>query len=377
MASSILAPPAKEIDPSPQHRVLIGIDTHKDNHVAFAIDYRGATLAEIIVPACLLGYEALLEWALELVHGVMPGLAFGIEGTGSYGAGLSRHLMAAGCTVRDINRIEKSTRRRRGKDDLIDAEAAARTLLSGTATTIPKAGNAGVEMIRMLNNVRESAIHSRTKAINQLRALLVVADPALREELSGMPTAALIQHCSTLEPELNSNPRASTHNCLRLLASRWLALTAEIEELSTELDQLTKTVAPELRDAYGVGLECAAVLLVAAGDNPERIRSEASFAALCGASPLPASSGKTTRHRLNRGGNRRANRALWRIAITRMRWHPATKEYVERRTAEGKTKREIMRCLKRYIACEIFRLLRSMTLGDPLPHNGFSAVVVA
>jgi transposase len=377
MATQILASPAKECDPKSQHRVLIGIDTHKNNHVAFAIDYRGGTLAEIIVPACLLGYEALLEWALELAGGVVSGLAFGIEGTGSYGAGLSRYLMVAGCTVRDINRIDKSTRRRRGKDDSIDAEAAARSLLAGTALTIPKAGNAGVEMIRMLNNVRESAIHSRTKAINQLRGLVVVADPALREELAGMPTATLIEHCSTLEPEANDSLRTSTHNCLRILASRWLALTAEIEELAAELDQLTKTVAPALRDAYGVGLECAAVLLVAAGDNPERIRSEASFAALCGASPLPASSGNTTRHRLNRGGNRRANRALWRIAITRMRWHPATKEYVERRTGEGKTKREIMRCLKRYIAREIFRLLKSMTLGNPLPSNGSAAVVEA
>jgi transposase len=377
MATQILASPAKESDPKPQHRVLIGIDTHKNNHVAFAIDYRGGTLAEIIVPACLLGYEALLEWALELAGGVVSGLAFGIEGTGSYGAGLSRYLMAAGCTVRDINRIDKSTRRRRGKDDSIDAEAAARSLLAGTALTILKAGNTGVEMIRMLNNVRESAIHSRTKAINQLRGLVVVADPALREELAGMPTATLIEHCSTLEPEANDSLRTSTHNCLRILASRWLALTAEIEELAAELDQLTKTVAPALRDAYGVGLECAAVLLVAAGDNPERIRSDASFAALCGASPLPASSGNTTRHRLNRGGNRRANRALWRIAITRMRWHPATKEYVERRTGEGKTKREIMRCLKRYIAREIFRLLKSMTLGNPLPSNGSAAVVEA
>ncbi|MFM7733270.1 MAG: IS110 family transposase [Cyanobium sp.] len=377
MATQILASPAKESDPKLQHRVLIGIDTHKNNHVAFAIDYRGGTLAEIIVPACLLGYEALLEWALELAGGVVSGLAFGIEGTGSYGAGLSRYLMVAGCTVRDINRIDKSTRRRRGKDDSIDAEAAARSLLAGTALTIPKAGNAGVEMIRMLNNVRESAIHSRTKAINQLRGLVVVADPALREELAGMPTATLIEHCSTLEPEANDSLRTSTHNCLRILASRWLTLTAEIEELAAELDQLTKTVAPALRDAYGVGLECAAVLLVAAGDNPERIRSEASFAALCGASPLPASSGNTTRHRLNRGGNRRANRALWRIAITRMCWHPATKEYVERRTGEGKTKREIMRCLKRYIAREIFRLLKSMTLGNPLPSNGSAAVVEA
>jgi transposase len=222
MASSFLTPPAKEIDPSPQHCVLIGIDTHKDNHVAFAIDYRGATLAEIIFPACLLGYEALLEWVLELVDGVMPGLAFGIEGTGSYGAGLSRYLMAAGCTVRDINRIEKSTRRRRGKDDRCRSGKLAHSSRERQRRFPRPAGNAGVEMIRMLNNVRESAIHSRTKAINQLRALLVVADSALREELAGMPTAALIQLCSTLEPEPDGNPRASTHNCLRLLASRWL-----------------------------------------------------------------------------------------------------------------------------------------------------------
>jgi transposase len=361
MAPSNLAPPAESEETASTTSVLIGVDTHRDFHVAVAISSHGATLGEMHLPACTSGYEALLDWAMELGAGLSCSILFGIEGTGSYGAGLSRHLQAAQCSVLEVNRPNRQTRRQRGKDDSIDAEVAARSLLAGTATAVAKSGNAEAEMLRVLKGTRDSAMRCRTRAITQLKALLIAAPAELRESLQNHDAADLVKHCLRLGAELVNSPLVATSLAMRSLAERIRHLEQELATLGLELDRITQAVAPGLRAAQGIGPDNAAALLIAAGDNPERLRSEAAFAALCGASPIPASSGKSQRHRLNRGGNRQANCALFRIALTRLRWDQATKAYAERRTGEGKSKREILRCLKRFIAREVYRLLKGQT----------------
>jgi transposase len=259
--------------------------------------------------------------------------------------------------VREVNRPDKTARHRLGKSDEIDADLAARALLSGSATNVPKSGEGVVEMLRMLKSTRDSATEARVKAINQIKAILVTAPDSLRDQLRELSNPLLVRACSRLQSMEMASPLAAAIRSLRLLGRRCLWLTEEIEQLSHDLDALTLQAAPQLRELHGVGVDAASTLLIAAGDNPERIRSESAFAALCGVNPLPASSGKTNRHRLNRGGNRKANCALWRIVLVRLRWHEATKNYMERRTLEGKGKREIIRCLKRYVAREIYKVL--------------------
>lgn len=333
--------------------IIVGIDTHKDNHVAVAIDILGRRIGEVAIRATVAGYEQLLDWAQALGR---PD-AFGIEGTGSYGAGLARFLRGHGAHVVEVNRPDRATRHRLGKSDPIDAEAAARAVLAGTATGTPKHGDDRVEMIRILKLARDSAVKSQTQAVNQLKAVIVTAPSELREALHGLTRLALLERCAAARPGELTTPLAASKHALRLLARRALALRAEAQSLRTELTELTNTASPALVAMIGIGADCAAALLISAGDNPQRLHSEASFAALCGTNPIPASSGKTTRHRLNRGGDRRANAALHRAVITRMHWHEPTKIYVERRTAEGKTKPEIMRCLKRYLARQVYRCL--------------------
>lgn len=349
-------------DPSPAP-VFIGVDTHRDFHVAVALSLQGALLGEMHLPACTSGYEALLDWGLELAGGRAASLVFGIEGTGCYGAGLSRHLQAAECRVHEVNRPNRQTRRQRGKDDAIDAEAAARSLLAGTATAVAKTGNAEAEMLRVLKSTRDSAVRCRTRAITQLKALLIVVPAELRETLQHLDIVDLVSRCLHLNQEVATSPWKAACLAMRSLAERIRHLEQELVVLGRELDRITQAVAPGLRAAQGIGPDNAAALLIAAGDNPERLRSEAAFAALCGASPIPASSGTRQRHRLNRGGNRQANCALFRIALNRLRWDSATKAYADRRTAEGKSKREILRCLKRFIAREVYRLLREQSLS--------------
>ncbi len=334
-------------------RVTVGVDTHKDAHVAVAKDHLGRHLGENTIPTTPRGYRELLAWAES--HGEVE--AWGIEGTGSYGAGLSRFLRGADQTVIEINRPDRKARRLRGKSDPIDAEAAARAVLSGEACAVPKSGDDRVEMIRALRTARSSAIKSRTQAINALKALVVSAPEELREQLRSLPAIKLVRTCSRLRPGDIVNPTAATKLAMRSLAGRYEALEAEVKVLGPELLRLTIEVAPALVELVGVGPDVAGTLLVTAGDNPERLRSEAAFAHLCGVSPIHASSGKTVRHRLNRGGDRRANAALYRIVIVRLRYDDRTKEYAERRTAEGKSKAEIMRCLKRYVAREVFAVL--------------------
>jgi transposase len=334
-------------------RVTIGVDTHKDLHVAAARDQLGRRLGTTMAPATSGGYAQLLAWA----HALGEVQAWGVEGTGSYGAGLARFLRCHRQRVLEVNRPDRATRRRRGKSDPVDADAAARTVQAGEATGVPKAQDGVVEMLRALRVARQTAVKARTQAINAIKALLVTAPSELREQLDGLATPKLVGAAAVLEPGALTTPTAATMLALRGLAQRYQHLDAEISLLTSRLDQLTTRTAPALRQLLGIGPDSAAALLIAAGDNPGRLRSQAAFAALCGASPVEASSGKTRRHRLNRGGDRQANAALHRVVIVRLRWHQPTRDYVARRTAEGKTKKEILRCLKRYVAREVFAVL--------------------
>ncbi|HYN51830.1 MAG TPA: IS110 family transposase [Thermoleophilaceae bacterium] len=334
--------------------VVIGVDTHKDVHVAVAISALGARLGATSAPTTAHGYRQLADWGRA--HG--PVHAFGIEGTGSYGAGLCRALTALGCRVVEVNRPNRQLRRQQGKSDTVDAEAAARAVLAGQADAPPKSGDGPVEMIRHLKIARDTALKCRTQAMVTLKTILVNAPQALREQfvaITGRMT--LIRALAALRPGAISSTTASAKVALRAIARRWLALDAEIRAHDAAIETLARRCAPTLMEAPGISTGTVAEMLVVLGDNPERIRSEAAFAKLCGVCPIPASSGKTIRHRLNRGGNRRANAALYRVAIVRMRWHQPTIDYVQRRTAEGKSTREIRRCLKRYIAREIFQHL--------------------
>jgi transposase len=341
-------------------RVTVGVDTHKHVHVAAARDQLGRRLGTTIAPASSAGYGQLLGWA----RGLGEIQAWGVEGTGSYGAGLARFLAASGERVVEVNRPDRQLRRRRGKSDPVDADAAARTVQAGEATGVPKAQDGTVEMVRSLRVARQTAVKARTQAVNAIKALLVTAPAELREQLEGLSMVALVGQAAALEPGRVETPTTACMLALRSLAGRYQHLNAEIQALSGELERLTATHAPALRALLGVGPEVAAALLVCAGDNPARLGSEAAFAALCGTSPVEASSGKTRRHRLNRGGDRQANAALHRIVIVRLRWHQPTRDYLARRTAEGKSKKEILRCLKRYVAREVFAVLQQLADQD-------------
>jgi transposase len=342
-------------------RVTIGVDTHGDVHVAHAKDQLGRRLETVSIPTTPTGYQDLLAWA----RGLGQVQAWGVEGTGSYGAGLARYLRKAGQVVLEVNRPDRAARRRRGKSDPVDAEAAARAVQAGEVTIVPKAADGQVEMLRSLRVARTTAMRARTQAVNALRSLLVTAPAELREQLRGLSAVRLVRCAATLDPGRLTSPTAAAMLALRTLARRYQALDAEITALDSELDQLTATAAPGLLALFGVGPDVASALLIAAGDNPRRLRSEAAFSMLCGSSPIEASSGKTTRHRLNRGGDRQANAALYRIVVVRLRWHQPTKDYMARRTAEGKSKKEIIRCLKRYVAREVFAVLKEMNQADP------------
>ena len=345
--------------PDTEPAVILGLDTHLDFHVAVAVDDLGRRLGESSAPTTVKGYEGLLCWA----EGFGSVRCAGVEGTSSYGAGLARHLRARGIEVLEVERPERrqrSSRRNLKKSHSSDAEAAARAVLAGEASGVPKSSDGRVEMIRTLRAARRSAIKARTQAANQLQGLRVTAPEELRRRLRGLSTKELVSVAARfrLRDDLRDVPSA-TKFALRSVARRYEALSREIVELEAHLDRLVAQAAPELVSLAGIGTDSAATLLIVAGDNPQRLRSEASFASLCGVSPIEASSGKVVRHRLNRGGNREANRALYMICLARMRRDLRTKEYVSRRTQEGKSKREIIRCLKRYIAREVYRVLIS------------------
>jgi len=341
--------------PSEAQVVIGGVDTHKDVHVAAAIDERGKVLDTASFEVTARGYRELLNWLRSF--GELAKV--GVEGTGAYGAGLARHLGGAGVEVVEVNRPNRQARRRRGKSDTVDAEAAARAALSGEAVVVPKAQGSVVESIRVLRVAFTSARDSRTRVALQIRDLIVTAPEQLRAILGPLSTAERVARGVRLQVTGDvADPVVGTKLALRTLARRYQALSAEMAELDATLDELTVRANPALRGAKGVGPDVAAILLTAAGDNPQRLKSEAAFAAMCGVSPIEASSGKTVRHRLNRSGNRQANHALWRIVMVRLSsGDPATTAYVERRTAEGKSRREIVRCLKRHVAREAYRHL--------------------
>ncbi len=333
--------------------IIVGVDTHTDTHTAVAIDTLGRHLDSIEIPANEAGYRSLLEWVRPL--GEL--LSMGVEGTGSYGAGLSRFLTAAGVTVIEVGRVNRQHRRRYGKSDPADAEAAARAVLSGEATGVPKSRDGIVESIRTLHVVKRSALKARTQAANQMTALIVTAPEGTRNELRGLTALKRAKTAAKWRPGPGHDPATVTRRAIRILARRWLDLTEEINTHNKDLDVMVQIAAPNLIAEQGVSRDVAAKLLIAAGDNAERIRTEAGFAALCGVNPVKASSGKTSRHRLNRYGDRQANNALWIIAMVRLSRDPETRAYRDRRKTEGLSHREIVRCLKRYLARRLHPIL--------------------
>jgi transposase len=335
--------------------VFGGVDTHGRTHHAAAIDGAGRLLGDAEFPATAAGYPALLAW-LTMFGGL---ITVGVEGTGTYGAGLARYLAGQGVEVVEVDRPDRKTRRRQGKSDPIDAIAAARAVLAGTSTGAPKTRTGPVEAIRALRVARRGAVTARTAALNQLHGLVTAAPEQLRAELTGLTAAALVTRCAAFRIDTGRllEPAIGTKAALRSIARRVQALDEEIAVADARLRPAVATVAPRTYALLGAGPDVTGQLLVTAGDNPERLRSEAALAHLSGISPLPASSGRTDRHRLNRGGDRAANSAIHRIVLCRMRHDERTRAYVERRTNQGLSKREIMRCLKRYVVREVHTAL--------------------
>ena len=345
------------ITPPLNIRVVGGIDTHKDLHVAAVIDRDDGRLIETKeFSTTRSGYRALLRWmrsAGELVE-------VGIEGTGSYGAGIFRYLADQSVVVHEVDRPDSGDRRRRGKSDTLDAEMAARAVISGRRLSTPKNKNGGVESLRVLRLTRASAVKSRVKALQLLRNHAISAPDEVRDLVREMTRMQMLRTVAAWRPDYDDfeHPATATRIAMRSLARRMLELNDEIADLDDLIEPLVSTLGAALLERPCIGIETAGQLLVTAGDNPERLRSEAAWAMLCGVAPLPASSGKTDRHRLNRGGDRQANRALHMIAISRIRIDERTQAFLERKTAEGKSKLETIRCIKRYIARETYPLLK-------------------
>jgi transposase len=331
-----------------------GIDTHSEVHVAAALDEVGGLLGAESFEANPDGYSALFSW-LSTFGDVTK---VGVEGTGSYGAGIARFLARAGVEVIEVDRQNRQARRQSGKSDPLDAVEAARAALSGRAQGQAKSRDGSIEAIRVLTVAKRSARSSRIKALAQMRQLTYSAPDQLQSRLKGLPIAQFVAAAQGLRPTRSPDAvTAATKASLSSLAHRVADLEDEITKLDAMITPLLQATAPELLAVYGVGIDTAAALLVAAGDNPERLRSEAAWAHLCGVSPLQASSGKVTRHRLNRGGDRQTNRALWHIVISRLASDPKTQAYMERRVKDGRSKREAVRMLKRYVAREVYRYL--------------------
>ena len=336
-----------------------GVDTHADTHVAAAVDHNGGLLGVESFPASETGYEDLLAWLVgfgELVR-------VGVEGTGSWGVGLARFLAEHDVMVVEVDRPNRQTRRKQGKSDPTDAVSAARAALSGTATVTPKSRNGRVEEMRVLLVARRSGREQRIQTLNQLRHLVFTAPEEIRVRFKDRPKTGLITEAANMRPRKGSDPIIyRTNLVIKSLARRIKSLDAEMRTIDQTLRSLIEKTAPSMLELYGVGVDTAATLLATAGDNPERLHSEGSWAHLCGVTPLPANSGKTTtKFRLNRGGDRQANAALYRIVLTRMSSHEQTRRYVTKRRTDGLSTPEIMRCLKRYVARQTFKHLPHMT----------------
>jgi transposase len=338
-----------------KRQVTGGVDTHGRTHHAAAIDQAGRVLGDQEFPTSAAGYQQLLAWLRRFGQVVKVG----VEGTGTYGAGLARYLSSQGIVLVEVDRPDRRARRAKGKSDPLDALAAARATLSGQANGTPKTRTGPVEAIRALRVARRGAVKARTAALNQLHGLLASAPQQLRDQLAGFTGASLVARCAALRAEdtrLN-DPVQATTAALAAIAGRVQALNAEILQADRRLRPVVARTAPTLSRLFGAGPDVAGQLLSTAGDNPDRLRSEAALAHLCGAAPLPASSGRTDRHRLNRGGHRAANNALHTITLCRMRYDSRTRAYVDKRTKQGLSKPEIMRCLKRYIVREVHAAL--------------------
>jgi transposase len=343
---------------------VLGVDTHKDTHVAAVITVVGVLLGTRAFPATGAGYRRLLAWARSF--GVLR--RAGVEGTGCYGAALTRYLRGQGVAVAEVNRADRATRRRRGKSDPVDAEAAARAVLAGRSVVIPKTGDGPAEILPVFTLARDSAVTARTQAINQLEGRARLRRPgsagAAVRAGPGQPDPGLR---AAARPRLRPgrHRRGGPHPAAAGPPHR-PALRRGPQPAPAD-DPSDRRARPAAARAGRGRPDNADPLLIAAGDNPDRLTPDASFAALCGVSPVQASSGKTRRRRLNRGGNRQANSALHRIALTRLRHDPRTRAYLDRRTAEGKTRREAIRCLKRYLAREIYTLLQPPTTAPTHP----------
>jgi transposase len=334
-------------------QVYGGVDTHEDTlHVA-VVSARGRDLEDREFPTTPVGYQRALAFISS--HG--EPVAIGIEGTSSYGVGITSAAITQGINVVEVIRPERAERRRLGKSDPIDAYQAARAAM-GTHRIAPAKDAATIEGIRALHNARRSAVKARTAAMRQIHSQLVTAPVAIREKYRDMGTEKRLTVLARMQVPATRPPvERAVLLTLKSLAKRCNDLQREHQHLGSELDQLVTAANPGLRAAYAIGPDTAAQLLLTAGGNPDRLRSEAAFAALCGASPIPASSGKVTRHRLSRGGDRAANGALYRIALVRMSSDPRTKAYVARQRDAGYSSKEILRKLKRAIAREVFRYL--------------------
>ena len=335
--------------------VVGGVDTHQDLHVAAVVSSDGSVLGSESFSTTRAGYRAMLRWFCSF--GELARV--GVEATGTYGAGITRHLALAGVPVLEVTGPDRSLRRAKGKDDELDAVAAAQAALTGQRVQVAKDRSGAVEALRVLRTTRKTAIKCRRATLQQLHNTIVASPDEVRDQVRNLTRMQLLRTCASWRPDMLGyrDPVVATRIALKSLSRRVLDLADEVADLDRLIEPLVEELGSALTQLDGVGTNSAGEFIVAAGENPDRLRSEAGFAMLCGACPIPASSGKTQRHRLNRGGNRQANSALHIVALSRMRIDPRTKKYVERRLAEGLSKREIMRCLKRYIAREIYHVL--------------------
>jgi transposase len=336
--------------------VVGGVDTHRDSNVAAVVDMNGGLLGVESFATTADGHRLLSLW----MSGFGAVERVGIEGTGAYGAGIARYFLAGDVVVIEVDRPNRQKRRRHGKSDQLDAIEAARGALSGRCQGRAKSGDAHAEALRALLVAKRSARSTRIRTIVQLRHLMFTAPDELRSRLGALSATQLVNEAAKLRPRPGGDVALQgTKAAAVILARRVHALDAELGVIDERIGPLVKAVAPELLNIFGVGVDTAAVLLVTAGDNPGRITSEGAWAMLCGIAPIPATSGQIdNRFRLNNGGDRHANNAIWRIVITRLGQHePRTVAYMNRRLAEGKSKRSIIRSLKRYVARETFRAL--------------------
>ena len=335
---------------------VVGIDTHRDEHAVAIVDaHTGAVIAQTTTAASARGYADAVGFADRHAPGDR---LWAIEGTGHYGAGLVRHLQRQGEQVHEVDRTSRGERRLHGKDDQLDAVRAARSPLAREHRARPRAGE-HQEALRLLLLARRTAVETRKVALVQLRSVIVTAPDELRDELRRLPLGELLNRCSRFRRSASRTPdKKATILVLRTLARRIQAATAEAETLEREILSHVRTLVPELLDEPGVGPIVAAQLIVT-WSHHDRIHSEAAFARIAGVAPLPASSGQTTRHRLSRGGDRQLNRALHTILLHRRQHDPATRDYIARRISEGKTSRDAVRLLKRYLARHLYRVMQN------------------